>query len=153
MSKYHRGWGQPSALLNVKSVVALILQLVRKVLKLHVMPVATAAKFHNHILVRLLQQFCPPVCPVARLSMYSQLVGMHTQIKVCSAGHRNMLGMVNAAGLPTQKPHLPCKVPGSWETRDEAPGTLALISFLSWLFWALLRDRVLHLADLFPPSM
>lgn len=68
-------------LLNLKSVVALILQLVRKVSKLHVMPVVIVAKFYNQIEVRLLQQFCPSVRPVAGLSVYSQLVCMHTQIK------------------------------------------------------------------------
>ncbi|XP_049652300.1 solute carrier family 49 member A3 isoform X3 [Accipiter gentilis] len=41
--------------------------------------------------------------------------------KIYSAGQTNMLGMLNAAGLPMQKPHLPCEVPGSWETGGEAP--------------------------------
>lgn len=68
-------------LLNLKSVVILILQLVRKVPKLHVMLVVTVARFRNWIEVMLLQQFCPLVHPVARLSMYSQLVCMDTQIR------------------------------------------------------------------------
>lgn len=116
------------------------------------MPVVTIAKFCNWVELRLLQQLCPPVHPVARMSVYSQLVCMHTQIKYTELATQTCLGcqmqqdypcrnhICLANCLEAEKPEGRHQVHLLWSHSSLAPLGSA-------------RDRILHLTDLFPPSM
>lgn len=58
--------------------------------------------------------------------------------------------MLNAAGLPMQKPHLPCEVPGSWEHpctafpmvwQTQSMGTVGL---QAWIYGVRTNKLFLH---------
>ena len=71
------------------------------------------------------------------------------------AGHANTLNVLSAAGLRTQKSLLTCKIPKQMFLKVgklEVPDLLSLTSSLSWFLY-LLPVRILHLTDLFPPSV